>query len=293
MDLINHIPFGLRKEDQMYVDVADVPKGRNCGCLCPSCHIPLIARQGKVNRWHFAHASRKIRDVEQSCQFSFFVSVRAMAKQIIESGFRLSTPGYTGEVSERHYGITFSERFCVTTPGTITLDNVQKECLFEETIVDICAEINGYSLAIYFSHPERRVPFSLEVPDNKQCGVLEIDLSRTRELFLSKNTTSDRFVDVLRTFIEGNNLSKKWIFHPRKHSAMCRARTRLEKRITNWRPSQERTKIRKNPYVRFEPGRKHHYECLICKTKWSAYENEKPVCPVCRIHLYSRQIKKS
>ncbi|HEC8710353.1 TPA: hypothetical protein R4C66_002168 [Salmonella enterica subsp. enterica serovar Poona] len=208
MDLINHIPFGLRKEGQMYVDVADVPKGRNCGCLCPSCHIPLIARQGKVNRWHFAHASRKVRDIEQNCQYSFFVSVRAMAKQIIESGFRLSTPGYTGEVSERHDGITFSERFCVTTPGTITLDNVQKECLFEETIVDICAEINGYSLVIYFSHPERRVPFSLEVPDNKQCGVLEIDLSKTRELFLSKNATSDRFDDVLKTFIEGDNHSK-------------------------------------------------------------------------------------
>ncbi|HAW3399270.1 TPA: hypothetical protein JLS63_005032 [Escherichia coli] len=213
-----------------------------------------------------------------------------MAKQIIEPGFQLSTPGYTDEVSERRYGIRFSESFCVTTSGTITLANVQKECLFEETIVDICAEINGYPLVIYFSHPERRVPVSLKVPDNKQCGVLEIDLSRTRELFLSKNATSDRFDDVLKTFIEGDNHSKKWIFHPRKHSTMCRARTRLEKRITNWRPPQERTKIRKNPYVRFEPGREHYYECLICKTKWSAYEYEKPVCPVCRIHLYSRQI---
>lgn len=44
--------------------------------------IPLIARQGKVNRWHFAHASRKVRDIEQYCQYSFFVSVRAMANKL-------------------------------------------------------------------------------------------------------------------------------------------------------------------------------------------------------------------
>lgn len=291
MDLLNHIPFGLRKEDQMYVDVADVPKGRSCGCLCPSCHIPLIARQGKVNRWHFAHASRKIGNIEQSCHYSFFVSVRAMAKQIIKTGFRLSTPGYTGEVSERRYDTWFSELFCVTAPGTIMLDNVQKECLFEQTVVDICAQINGYPLVIYFSHPERRVPVSLKAPDNKRCGVLEIDLSRTGELFLSKNAASDRFDDVLKTFIEEDNHSKKWIFHPREYSAMRRARIRLEERITNWKPPQERTKIRKNPYVRFEPGREHHYDCLICKTKWSAFEYEKTACPVCRTHLYSRKIK--
>ncbi|HGG6428060.1 TPA: hypothetical protein ACJG67_004667 [Salmonella enterica subsp. enterica serovar Kottbus] len=66
MDFINRIPFGLKKKDQMYVDVADVPKGKNCGCLYPSCHIPLIARQGNVNRWHFAHASRTVVQLEET-----------------------------------------------------------------------------------------------------------------------------------------------------------------------------------------------------------------------------------
>jgi len=43
MALINHIPFGLRSEDQQYVDVADVPKGKQCGCICPSCVMYLIS----------------------------------------------------------------------------------------------------------------------------------------------------------------------------------------------------------------------------------------------------------
>lgn len=290
MDLINHIPFGLKEKDQQFVDVADVPKGRECGCICPSCHIPLIARQGKVNRWHFAHASRKLEDIEQSCQYSFFVSVRAMAKQIIESGFQLSTPGCTDWVSEHRYGIPFSESFCVTKPDTITLSDLQKECLFEETMVDIWAEVNGYHLVIYFSHPERSVPLPLEAPRNNRCGVLEIDLTGTRALFLAKKATHDRFEDEIRAFIKGNDHAKKWIFHPRKSAALSKARIRLEEQITNWRPPQHRVKIRKNSYVRHERGGERRYECQICKTKWSSLKNEKPVCPVCQVHFYARPI---
>ncbi|MCV2510918.1 competence protein CoiA family protein [Leclercia pneumoniae] len=202
MDRLNHIPFGLRIEDQKYVDVADVPKGRKCACICPSCKIPLIARQGSINRWHFAHASRKIDDIEQNCEYSFLVSVRAMAKQIIESGFQFSTPGCTGHVSERRHGMPFMELFCVTKPDTITLSNVQKECLFEETMVDICGEVKGFPLVIYFSHPERSVPDKLKEPGNTRCGILDIDLTWTRALFLTKKPLFDRFDDEIREFVK-------------------------------------------------------------------------------------------
>ncbi|ECN1504218.1 hypothetical protein YT21_24285 [Salmonella enterica subsp. enterica serovar Newport] len=292
MDLINHIPFGLREEDQMYADVADVPKGRLCGCVCPSCHLPLIARQGKVNRWHFAHAGRKVGDIAQSCQYSFFVSVRAMARQIIEPGFRLFKPGYTGQISERRHGKLFSESFCVTDPGTITLGTVRKECLFEQTVVDICTEVNGYPLVIYFSHPERRVPVSLEKPDNKRCGVLGIDLTGMEALFLTKNAASDRFDEVIKTFIEGDEHSKKWIYYPDKPSVRAGARARLEKKIANWKPPLKQVKIINNPCAHSERDRECRYECQMCKTKWSAFKYEKAVCPGCRCsaHLYSRPI---
>ncbi|HDS4948355.1 TPA: hypothetical protein QHX34_002684 [Klebsiella aerogenes] len=290
MDLLNHIPFGLRKEDQKYVDVADVPKGRACACICPSCHIPLIARKGTVNRWHFAHSGRKTEGPDNGCEYSFFVSVRAMAKQIVENEFRLSTPGCTGHVSEHRHGMLYTEPFSATKPGTVTLGNIQKECLFEETMVDICGEVNGFPLVIYFSHPDRSVPFALEEPGNTRCGILEIDLTWTRALFLSKKATFDRFGDEIRTFIEGSNHAKKWIYHPRKLAAMSKARSRLEKQMMNWVPPQQRKYVRKNPYVRFERGGNQHYECLICKTRWSGFENEKQVCPVCQLHLYVHRI---
>jgi len=53
----NDLGWGLRVSDGRPVHVKDVQNGRECGCLCPVCKSPLIARQGKRRIWHFAHAA--------------------------------------------------------------------------------------------------------------------------------------------------------------------------------------------------------------------------------------------
>lgn len=35
--------------------VGDVDRGAACGCFCPDCSSPLVAKQGSANEWHFAH----------------------------------------------------------------------------------------------------------------------------------------------------------------------------------------------------------------------------------------------
>lgn len=35
--------------------IADVASGRACGCICPACRSPLIAKKGDILEWHFAH----------------------------------------------------------------------------------------------------------------------------------------------------------------------------------------------------------------------------------------------
>lgn len=37
--------------------VGDVARGAACGCVCPICKGPLVAKQGEINAWHFAHES--------------------------------------------------------------------------------------------------------------------------------------------------------------------------------------------------------------------------------------------
>lgn len=39
MKMENHIPFGLRIEDHAFIDIVDVPKEKQCGCICLPYHI--------------------------------------------------------------------------------------------------------------------------------------------------------------------------------------------------------------------------------------------------------------
>ncbi len=48
--------FALDKNGRVRA-VSEVPRGRACDCACPSCGAPVVARQGDVREWHFAHSS--------------------------------------------------------------------------------------------------------------------------------------------------------------------------------------------------------------------------------------------
>lgn len=41
--------------------VGDVTKGAGCGCFCPTCKSPLVAKQGNEYEWHFAHEASQER----------------------------------------------------------------------------------------------------------------------------------------------------------------------------------------------------------------------------------------
>ena len=77
-----HVLFGLHTDSGQLVDVSGVKNGLACGCICPSCNLPLEARQGEIRNWHFAHSSRSGNRVETACDFSFAVSVRMMVRQL-------------------------------------------------------------------------------------------------------------------------------------------------------------------------------------------------------------------
>lgn len=41
--------------------VGDVSRGAACGCFCPICKSPLVAKQGQENEWHFSHEASQER----------------------------------------------------------------------------------------------------------------------------------------------------------------------------------------------------------------------------------------
>lgn len=82
----NLIPFAI-SEDAKVVTVHEVPRGAACNCSCPGCGAPLIARQGEVQSWAFAHAAGT------ECSHAFESSLHIAVKTIIETEKRLDLPG--------------------------------------------------------------------------------------------------------------------------------------------------------------------------------------------------------
>ncbi len=102
---MNKIPFALEDDTGQLVDVHEVPRGLQCGCICPSCDTPLQARQGEKNAWHFAHATRGTSDqTDQECEYSFYVSVTQMAKQLFAelAEIKISLPEYVYPLRIQH-----------------------------------------------------------------------------------------------------------------------------------------------------------------------------------------------
>ena len=77
--------FAVNKQGKL-VSVRDVDNGKACGCCCPSCEEELVARQGEVRAWHFAHASGS------HCEGAAEGALHLAAKQIIADQQRILVP---------------------------------------------------------------------------------------------------------------------------------------------------------------------------------------------------------
>lgn len=72
--------FAMDKNSRMR-SVDEVSRGLACECVCPACKEPVVARQGDVREWHFAHASGT------ECDGGVESALHLAAKQILlESG---------------------------------------------------------------------------------------------------------------------------------------------------------------------------------------------------------------
>lgn len=89
------VPFGMR--DGRPVFVSDVALGLDCGCTCPECGEPLIARNrdfpGRRRVRHFQHARAS------SCPGGFETAIHRMAKQVLATSHAVLLPRWaSGDV---------------------------------------------------------------------------------------------------------------------------------------------------------------------------------------------------
>lgn len=105
-------------EDRRIVHVDEVPNGGKCGCLCPACKSPLIAKNGGDERaHHFAHDGR----VEN--QYCSETALHFAAKQIVSDNKKVRLPSPTLLSSEGGTIVDFSEMYIEHKLSTNTDDH--------------------------------------------------------------------------------------------------------------------------------------------------------------------------
>ena len=90
------IPFGWHVPSIRMVRPDQVARGQACECICAACEARLIARQGVIREWHFAHSS------DTSCEHAAETAIHRMAKQLVLDRGEIFLPAR--EITRAIYG---------------------------------------------------------------------------------------------------------------------------------------------------------------------------------------------
>ncbi len=274
-----------------------MPRGNKCGCICPSCKTPLIARQGDLKEWHFAHQSKNTQsETTTACDYSFAVSVRLMIHQLATRKLKYLVPDYKIVVeswSDRSYKSKRIE-LTVAKKSLITIEKVKVDERFCGVSVDILGDVRGIPFAIYITHRNRKVPPNINPPDISKCGVVGINIDFLHSLFRSEK--EGRYIDVLQKYIEEDIEGKQWIYHPRTLAVKKQAENNLQQWLSTQEalPSEKRPRLDRNLPLSESGKRKgkqvshkpkiQSFRCVMCNATWKGIS---PQCQNCGTHLFS------
>jgi hypothetical protein len=128
------IPFGLRDGQLCHID--EVERGLRCGCVCPGCEAPLVARLGAKNAHHFAHASGA------ACEGAYESALHLAAKAVLQEEMHIVLPPVTAKLANNRAPVEFAPE------KDHTIESIALERKLGSTIPDVTAVISGQKLAI-------------------------------------------------------------------------------------------------------------------------------------------------
>jgi len=272
---MNLIPFALSLDTKLLVDVADVQSGKKCGCICPSCNIPLIARKGDVNEWHFAHDSQLIeKDQELSCDFSWAVAVKMMIKQILLEGSTLALPEYYIDFQ----GIAY-QQIKVTDHSTIHYTNPELKSLACDVTVEVKGKKLGIILLTKHSHPLVEASF-----DQALFGVLAINIEYVG--YDDKGKVINHLRNHLQHLLESKTITKHWLYHRREEAAYLKI-TEQEKLLRTM-AANESKKTSNTIQKPTQTLQEMQWYCLPCQLEYQGYSTGINSCPKCNSHFYRK-----
>ena len=128
------LTYALDQTEQL-VSVDNVPVGNKCGCFCPACNEPLIAKnQGTKRKHHFAHQSGT------ECEYAVESMLHILAKEKIREAF----------LSKPEFWIEFEyESYCKN----------NKECKFIRYSECCVRKTRRFNIKQYYDSCEQEIPY--------------------------------------------------------------------------------------------------------------------------------------
>lgn len=188
------VPFGL-KEDRLYEPI-QVDNGKACGCVCPACKKPLVAKQNAQTP-HFAHAQ------DENCARGFETAIHLAVKQIIAERMEVRLPALIWKNPIPRS----DEAKLLHKQEVIKLESVVLEQRVDDFIPDIVVIANDTTYLVEVAVTHFIDDEKLRKIVGRKLPTFEIDVSGLKNEF--------DLTDLEQAIYTSKNYQAEWIYHPR------------------------------------------------------------------------------
>ena len=187
----NQLIYALK--DGIAMSVENVESGLKCGCICPSCGEPLVAKKGTKRMHHFSHYSG------HNCEYGYETSLHLAAKDILSKANRIVLPAVYIHFPNSPKA---SELYCEA--KEIQIERVELEQRFQDVIPDVVIYAGGKQLFLEVCVTHAIDDIKLAKLKKSNISTIEIDLSRKDHSISPKE---------LQSILLNNSEEKKWVYN--------------------------------------------------------------------------------
>lgn len=175
------------------VSINEVANGRSCKCACFECGEPVLARQGHVRDWHFAHDAGT-----PPCEVNPESLLHRFVKQVITEERALMVPLLPARLATR-----FDAVARMISGGWLNFEATFEEVWMEGRRPDIVGVVGGEKVLIEVAYTHRCGYDKIDFLNAKGWLTLEIDVSCFG---------SDEFdPSAVRHWLQTNLQNKEWL----------------------------------------------------------------------------------
>lgn len=195
--------FSYALQGDRCVHVSEVRRGRACGCRCPGCGEPVVARKGAIRVLHFAHLNHS------TCLGAPESALHTAAKQVLAELDQIDLPEYRYRpYFERPTWKSLPDGGLVVPGRTVSIDRCELEVRIGTIVADAVVWRGDRPLAIevVVTHAPQRA--KVRAYRRSKHSALAIFLGRACQNYDPED---------LRRKIRNDLACKRWIYHWNQH----------------------------------------------------------------------------